>query len=46
MLSVTVCVCVCVRGGQVYNLPLVNPDKKKKKKKYTNSGTLNFVSVT
>jgi len=29
----------------VYNLDLINPELKKKKKKYTNSGTLNFVSV-
>ena len=33
------------RGGQVYNLDLINPELRKKKKKYTNSGTLNFVSV-
>jgi len=41
-----VCVCVCVcRGGQVFNIDLVNEEAKKKKKKYRNSGILNFVSV-
>lgn len=33
------------KGGQVFNMDLVNPELKKKKKKYTNSGVLNFVSV-
>ena len=39
---------VCVvffRGGQVYNLDVINEEAKKKKKKYTNSGTLNFKAV-
>ena len=33
------------RGGQVFNLELINEDIRKKKKKYHNSGSLNFVSV-
>ena len=33
------------RGGTVVNLDLVNPEMKKKKKKYVNSGILHFVSV-
>ena len=33
------------RGGQVFNLDILNEDLKKKKKKYHNSGNLNFVSV-
>ena len=33
------------RGGQLYNLDLINPEMKKKKKKYQNSGTLNLEIV-
>ena len=33
------------KGGEVRTLDIINPDIKKKKKKYTNSGTLNFNSV-
>lgn len=33
------------KGGEVRTLDIINPDIKKKKKKYVNSGTLNFVSV-
>ena len=33
------------RGGTVVNLELVNPEIKKKKKKYVNSGVLHFSSV-
>ena len=33
------------RGGNVFNLDLINPELKKKKKKYVNSGVLHFVSV-
>ncbi len=33
------------RGGQVYNLNVFNEEKRKKKKKYTTSGTLNFKVV-
>ena len=36
---------ILYRGGQVYNIDLINPELKRKKKKYTNSGTLNLVSV-
>ena len=33
------------RGGQIFNLDVINEDAQKKKKKYRNSGTLNFISV-
>ena len=33
------------KGGEVRTLDIINQDIKKKKKKYTNSGTLNFDSV-
>lgn len=37
---------ICIeKGGQVCQLDLINPELKKKKKKYTKSGTLNFTAV-
>ena len=33
------------KGGEVRTLDIINQDIKKKKKKYTNSGTLNFNTV-
>ena len=33
------------RGGQIFNLDVINEEVKKKKKKYKNSGSLNFISV-
>jgi hypothetical protein len=33
------------RGGTVFNLDLVNPQMKKRKKKYVNSGVLHFLTV-
>ena len=33
------------RGGQTARLELINPEIKKKKRKYTNSGILSFISV-
>ena len=40
-----VCNFLMHRGGNVFNLDLINPEMKKKKKKYVNSGVLNFVTV-
>lgn len=36
---------VICRGGQVFTLDIINEELKKKKKKYRNSGSINFVSV-
>ena len=33
------------KGGEVRTLDIINADIKKKKKKYTNSGTLNFDAI-
>ena len=34
---------VLYRGGTVFNLDLINPEIKKRKKKYVNSGVLHFM---
>ena len=33
------------RGGNVFNLDVINPEMKKRKKKYVNSGVLHFLTV-